>query len=444
MCDVHTNAMTVPDHFYTLSHDQKNAVRATANWRLSAFVLFLFIISALGTIHRDINQGFDEVAHVSYVAYLQHSGDTWPEFAKMPMLDPSSFRFTRVVNYLNHPPPYYLLMARLGPTLEGHPEALIFHRLLNVALDTIGLAALMAIGLAAGLPRSTFCAYIVPIACIPLLPLLAGSVSNDNPAFAGGAIATLGAYQLLLSGSRTWLLTALGGVVVASWAKFTALLLAGGLVGGVLLWLLWRGRVPSRWIAPIAVAALLACAPYFALIAQYGSPTPMTVGEITKVRTEAALFGWDHAEHLGPIAYISHFITEFTIEWIPTWKALDASYCTFLIPIASALCAYAGTLVAIRRIVSGNAAALDVVIVAGALAFAGTLVIHVIFNYRLHVEFGWLSSAYPRYYLPLAAPFPLAGLALLGEIRSSSVRAILLVLLIAGPVVVRLLLEPLV
>jgi hypothetical protein len=159
---------------------------------------------------------------------------------------------------------------------------------------------------------------------------------------------------------------------------------------------------------------------------------------------EAALFGWDQAEHLGPIAYISHFITEFTIEWIPWWKALDAPSCAFLIPIASALCAYAGTLVAIRRIVSGNAAALDVVIVAGALAFAGTLVIHVIFNYRLHVDFGWLSSAYPRYYLPLAALFPLAGLALLGEIRSSSVRAILLVLLIAGPVLVRLLIEPLV
>ena len=435
--------MTVPDHFYALSHDQENAVRA-ANWRLGAFVLLLFVISALGTIRRDIsNQGFDEVAHVSYVAYLQHSGDTWPEFAKMPMLDPASFRFTTDVNYLNHPSPYYLLLARLGPVLEGHPEALIFHRLLNVALDTIGLAALIAIGLAAGLPRSTFCAYVVPIVCIPLLTLLAGTVSNDNPAFAGGAIAMLGAYQLLLSGSRIWLLAALGGVVVASWAKFTGLLLAGGLVGGVLLWLLWRGRLPSRWIAPIAVAALLACAPYFALMAQYGSPTPMTVGELAKITKEAAQFGWDRAEHLGPFAYVSHFILEFTVEWMPPWKPRDTYFYALVIPLMSALCAYAGTVVAIRRVVSGKAAALDVLIVAGALAFAGTLVIHVFFNYRLHVDYGWLSSAYPRYYLPLAALFPLAGLPLLAEARSQSVRAILFVLLIAGPVVFRLLLEPL-
>jgi hypothetical protein len=435
--------MTVPDQFYTLAHVQENAVSATGNRRLGALVLLLFIISALFTIHRDINRGFDEVAHVSYVAYLQRSGDAWPAFAKMPMLDPSSFRFTGAANYLNHPSPYYLLLAWLGPDLEGHPEALVFHRLLNVALDALGLAALIAIGLAAGLPRSTFCAYIIPIACIPVLTLLAGSVSNDNAAFAGGAVATLGAYQLLVSGRQTWLLVALGGVVVASWAKFTALLLAGGLVGGVLLWLLWRGRLPSRWIAPIAVAALLACAPYIALMVQYGSPTPMTAGELAKVTTEAAQFGWAGAERLGLSAYVVHFVTEFALEWIPPWKPFSALYFALVIPIAAAICAGAGTLVAIRRIASGNAASLDVVIAAGALAFAATFVIHIVFGYRLHMEFGWLSSAYPRYYLPLAAIFPLAGLALLGEIKSSSARTILLGLLIAGAVVFRLLLEPL-
>jgi hypothetical protein len=436
--------MVAPDHIDALSHDQENAVRTAANWRIGAFVLLLFIVaSALGTIHKDIDRGFDEVAHASYVAYLQHSGDTWPAFEKMPMLDPSSFRFTSDANYLNHPSPYYLLLARLGPDLEGHPQAMLFHRLFNVALDAIGLAALMAIGLLARLPRLTFCAYIVPIACIPVLTLLAGSISNDNAAFAGGAIATLGVYQLLVSGSRAWLMVALAGVIVASWAKFTALLLAGGMVGGVLLWLLWRGRIPSRWVAPIAIGVLLACAPYIALIAQYGSPTPMTAGEATKIKTEAAAFGWANVERLGPLAYALHFITEFVFEWIPPWKPFGALYGALAIPITAALCAYAGIVVAVRRVVSGKAAPLDVVIVAGALAFVGTFVIHVVFSYRLHVEYGWLSSAYPRYYLPLAALFPLAGLALLSEIRQPSTRAALLVFLIVSPVVFRLLLEPL-
>jgi len=47
-----------------------------------------------------------------------------------------------------------------------------------------------------------------------LVPL-AGSITNDNAAFAGGGIATLAAFQLLATGSRSWLLAALGGVIVA-------------------------------------------------------------------------------------------------------------------------------------------------------------------------------------------------------------------------------------
>jgi hypothetical protein len=277
-----------------------------------------------------------------------------------------------------------------------------------------------------------------------VLALLAGAVSNDNAAFAGGAIATLGAFHLLVGGSRGWLLAALGGMIVASWAKFTALLLAGGLVAGVLLWLLCRGRLPSRWIVPIAIAALLACAPYVALSVQYGSPTPMTPGEVAMIKTEAAKFGWDRAEHLGPLAYAAHFVAEFILEWMPTWKPRNAlNYAALLIPVTAALCGFAGILVAVRRIASGKEAALDVVIVAGALAFAATFVIHGMFSYRLHTQFGWLTSAYPRYYLPLAALLPLAGLALLSAIKQRSARAILLAFLIAGPVVFRLLEEPL-
>ena len=100
-------------------------------------------------------------------------------------------------------------------------------------------------------------------------------------------------------------------------------------------------------------------------------------------------------------------------------------------------------MVAVRPIADGKARPLDIVVVSGALAFAGTFVIHGIFSYRLHTEFGWLTTAYPRYYLPLAAVVPLAGLTLAGAIEQPRVRVILLVFLIAGPVVFRLLGAPL-
>jgi hypothetical protein len=436
--------MPALSNFDTSSQDQ-SAVAAKANWLVCAFVLLLFVVAAtLGAIRKDVTLGFDEVAHASYVAHLQHSGETWPAFEDMRMLDPSSFKFTRDANYLDHPSPYYVLLARIGPTLEGHPEAILFDRLFNALLAAIGFAALMAVGLVAKLPRLTLYAYIVPIAGIPVLAPLAGAINNDNAAFAGGGIATLAALRFLSTESRAWLIAALGGVILASWAKFTALLLVGGLVGGVLLWLLWRGRLPSRSVGLIAIAALLAVAPYVALFVQYGSPTPRTPGQIAMIKSGALAVGWDSAERMTPASYATHFVSEFVLEWMPILKPRNAlNYAALTIPITAALCAFVGFLVAVQRIAYEKAGPLDIVVAAGVLAFAGTFLIHGIFSYQLHTEFGWQATAYPRYYLPLAAIVPLAELSLLGAIKQPSARAILLVFLIAGPLVFRLLGAPL-
>jgi hypothetical protein len=436
--------MHAPSNFNTSSQDQ-TAVAAKANWRVCAFVLLLFVVAAtLSAIRKDVTRGFDEVAHASYVAHLQHSGETWPAFEDMRMLDPSGFGFTSEANYLDHPSPYYVLLARIGPTLEGHPEAILFDRLFNVLLVAIGLAALMAVGLVAKLPRLTLYAYIVPIAAIPVLAPLAGAINNDNAAFAGGGIATLAVLQLLKTENRAWLIAALGGVILASWAKFTALLLVGGLVGGVLLWLLWRGRLPSRWVGLIVIAALLAVAPYVALFVQYGSPTPRTPGQIAMIKSGALAVGWDSAERMTPASYAAHFVSEFVLEWMPTLKPRNAlNYAALAIPITAALCALVGFLAAVQRMAHEKAGPLDIVVAAGMLAFAATFLLHGIFSYELHTEFGWQTTAYPRYYLPLAAIVPLAGLSLLGAIKQPSARAILLVFLIAGPLVFRLLGAPL-
>jgi hypothetical protein len=442
---MHTGTMLAPTDFSSPAHDREGTATADTNWRICAFVLLLFIVaSTLSAFHKDVTRGFDEVAHASYVAHLQHSGETWPAFADLRMLDPLSFRFTDEANYLDHPSPYYLLLARLGPALEGHPGAIVIHRLFNVALVAIGLAALMAIGLIAKRPRLTLYAYIVPIACIPVLAPLAGAINNDNATFAGGSIATLAAYQLLNTGSRTWLWAALAGVIIASWAKFTALLLAGGLVGGVLLWLVWRGRLPLRWIVPIAIAALVAIAPYVVLFAQYCSPTPETPGQIAMIKTGVLAVGWDSAVRMSPLSYALHFISEFIQQWMPTLKSRNALNDAMLaIPVIAALCAFAGCALAVRRIARGKPETLDIVVTSGMLAFVATFAIHLAFSYQIHLKFGWQTTAYPRYYLPLVAIFPLAALCLLDAIKQPAARATLLGFLIAGPVIFRLLGAPL-
>ncbi len=81
--------------------------------------------------------------------------------------------------------------------------------------------------------------------------------------------------------------------------------------------------------------------------------------------------------------------------------------------------------------------------VAGTLALALTFALHVRHSYADHLATGWLMEAYPRYYLPLVAIVPLAGLSLAGAVRSPRWRAGLLAFLIAGPIVFRLLGAPL-
>jgi hypothetical protein len=89
-----------------------------ANWRACVFVLLLVVVAGtLCALRKEVTRGFDGLAHASYVAAIQHSGALWPALEDLRMLDPASFQFTAQANYLNHPAPYYALLA--GVPLAG-------------------------------------------------------------------------------------------------------------------------------------------------------------------------------------------------------------------------------------------------------------------------------------------------------------------------------------
>ncbi len=409
-----------------------------------AIILLLFVLSAaLSAQRKDVTQGFDELAQVSYVAALQRSGEIWPALDTLRMLDPVTFRFTGEANYLNHPPLYYALLARIGPSLENHPDAILAHRFLNIILGAIGLAAAMAIGLIARLDRLRLYAYFLPLAVIPVLAPLAGAVNSDNLAFAGGAIATLAAWQLVKNGRTAWLLAALTGVVLASSAKLTGLLLTGGFMAGVLVYLLWHRRLRREWMLIISVAAILAVAPYAWFIAQYGSPTPNTAAQIALLENGARATGWADAARLSLPSYVAHFLTDFIVGWMPALAPRNAlNYAVLVLPIGALLCGLAGIIVSLRRLIRREDTAMDVIVVAGATAIAATLACHMAFSYSRHLATGWMMDAYPRYYLPLAVVFPLAGISLLSAVDRPRWRSALIAFLIAGPLLFRLLGAP--
>jgi hypothetical protein len=413
------------------------------NLAVVVIILLLFVAAAaFSAARKDVTRGFDEVAHLSYVAEMQRGG--WPALEKLRMLDPQTFRFTAKANYLNHPPFYYALLAALGPRLENHPGAVLFYRFLNILIAALGLAAAMAIGLVAGFDRLRLYAYCVPLACIPVLAPLAGAVNPDNAAFAGGAVALLAGWQLVATRRTAWLLAALAGVFVASWAKLTGLLLSGGFLAAVFLYLIWRGEFRRVWIFPIALAAALAVVPYAIFMAQYGSPTPNTPAQIALLESGSRLTGWAEAPRLSFPAYAIHFLAAFVAGWMPTLMPRSAlNYLALAIPLAALLCAFAGLGLSLRRLARRREITPDIIIVAGFLTLAVTFAGNIVFSYGRHLATGWMMDAYPRYYLPLAAIVPLAGLSLAAAVTPPRWRAALIVFFIVGPLIFRLIGAPL-
>jgi hypothetical protein len=425
------------------------AARAPGNGLVAAVILALFVLAAIvSAARKDITQGFDEVAHVSYVAQIQHDRDMAPALPTLRLLDPHSFQFTGTANYLNHPPMFYALLAQLGPQLEGDPRALFTYRLIDIAIAAIGLAALLGIGLAARWPRLEFYAYAVPLGCTPVLVPLAGAVNNDNLAFCGGALALLGVWQLLTTGRESFLALALAGVVVAGWAKLTGLLLSAGLVAGVVAYMYWRRQLPwtRTWGCIIALGLVfaLAAAPYAAYVLRYGSPTPETPAQIALLTDGARAAGWAEVPRQSFPRYLVYFVGAFVADWMPTLTARsDLNYAALVMPVEALGCALAGLVLSLRRLWRRQERVLDVVVIAGALSICVTFAVHVIYSYGRYVATGWLMDAYPRYYLPLIAIVPLACLSLLAALPAPRWRNGLLAFLIAGPILFRLFGAPL-
>jgi len=365
-------------------------------------------------------------------------------FETTQLLDPHTFEFTAEPNYLNHLPLFYALLAAIGPKLEGHPRALLDDRLIDVALVAAGLTALLALGLTASFSRAEFYAYAMPLVWIPVLVQLAATVTNDDPAFFGGALATLGVWQLAATGRGLWLACALVGMAVAAWAKLTGLLLTASMVGAALIYLQWRGRMRSSWMIAAAVALVLAAAPYGVYLWQYGSPTPETPAQIALLEDGARAAGWIDLPRRSLAAYSASFIVAFIADWMPVLGVRSTfNYAMLAIPVAAFVCALAGGALSLRRVWLRQETPRDVVVIAGMFALAATLAIHIGSSYSRHLATGWMLDAYPRYYLPLAAIVPLAGLSLAAVIEAPRWRAGLLAFLIAGPILFRIFGAPL-
>jgi hypothetical protein len=404
---------------------------------ISVTILVLFVASATASAFRKpITQGFDEVAHISYVAHLQTDGPKWPGFSEIRMIDPVTFKFDAEQNYLNHPPFYYWLVAALGPHVVQHPASLTVDRLLNVVLVATGLVALLVLARRMKLEQTEFYAFTIMIVATPILASLAGSVNNDNLGLLGGALALLGLHAYVGSSRRTWLIVACCGLLAASAAKLTGLLLVGTTLTVVVALLAIHRKFCRLDAAIVAIALAVAVAPYVLFFIQYGSPAPNTPAQIAMLTSSAAAAGWAEEPRMGFAEYALFFLKSFLVEWMPVLRPRGMFHLALLaLPATIILVSIAGWIVSIRALLNGAARPADFIVIAGMAAFASTLAIHIAFSYERHLQTGWMMDAYPRYYLPLIAIVPMAALAGSSAILNIRWRSALLCFLVVAPIV---------
>jgi hypothetical protein len=381
----------------------------------AALVLIFVVSSSFAAFHKDVTKGFDELAHISYVAELQ-AKPQGVGLDHLRMLDASSFGYTATPSYLNHPPAYYRAMAALGPKVEGAPGSIVWYRLMNIAVAALGLALLFALSLSIALSATEALILLVSLFCIPVLPALAGSVNNDNAGFLAGALVLFGSWRFLGSGRTPDLGTALLGLVIAGAAKLTALMLCGSFL--FLLFLLARPKM-SRFQWSLTMAAIaLAAIPLLTVWIDYGSPAPDTPGQHALLVDGSNVAGWAGRPRLSAVGYAGHFVSEFIAGWKPLLtERTPLQAFMLLLPSFTIMLAAAGIVRMVQALLRPKRAPSETVfVVAGSAAIAATFLVHMAFSYRRHLETGWMMDAYPRYYLPLAFIIPLAALMLVRSI----------------------------
>jgi hypothetical protein len=400
-------------------------------------VLAHFSLCASFALAAPFAAGFDEHAHLSYIAHIAERGDLAPSFDDMYLVgldDEPAWTVRR--NYLNHPSPYYVALAWLTEALGASgPATVILLRLANAALSAAALALVLQIGLRADWTPSARVVFGVTLATVPTLPILGGLVNNDNLAWFGGALCCLGAFGVLKDGpSGKGLAQLVGGFVLASVAKLTAAMLAGGLLIGTLLAVGgregWRSLADRRVLLGLAFASL-ALLPYIHLWAEYGSPAPYTGGQAAMLEERLAEIPEWRDQRYGLPRYVTHFFWSLVLFWPTLLPRTDFELMLLVAPLTCLWVAAAGFLATVGSVRRGSRDPVEILVLCGVIAMAAVLAVHLGFTFLRHLETGWLKGVYPRYYFPLLAVVP-AACAIAVTRRNSWPVATLIVVLSLG------------
>ena len=381
----------------------------------------------------------DEPVHVSYVAWLEETGDCLPRYEEMHLLEADG-RFGAQPSYLAHPPAYYHLLRGLARVTGGVPAGPLDAatrrlRALSAPLFAAAAALFLWLGFRRAAPIPAHALYAATIATVPPLAFVGSAVNNDVLAFLAGGLALLGLARLLegRAGATTGALVG-SGLALALLSKATAGLLALLAVAAALAF----ARRAVRWErdAPFLLALapwlLLPALHYVPILLRYGTPVPSLEVVDPEAFARSVFAVAPDASRLGLVPWALKLLEVFGSTWLSliahVWLPVG-SLPTLAGPALAALLAALGLLRG-RRADGSDDAPLDDLIRAGAVALAATLLVNLAWARDGYVATGRLGGLHARYYLPLLPVLALAGARGLERLPARSLLAAAAVLLL--------------
>ena len=331
----------------------------------------------------------DELEHLSTVARLQETGRLKPDYREQTTLRIDDFsQWDTRPNYIGHPSPYYLLLARVLDRRLPPERAILMPRVVSFALILAGVILALHAGVGwFGRDAVAFGVFAVGLTLCPELLSVARQVNNDALALLGGGLAYCGVSGHLAAEPRRWREWGIaGGLALAAWAKPNAGLEVGFFLGALLL-LERPGR--TRLTVAIVAGGVVGLIPYIPIVLRYGAIVPVSAEGIWEVHSMGSF-----------AAYWPVFLFNLGHSWgflktgiWPVTQALEVvrSMAFWVSAAAVGWCVWAA-----RR---GRASAAGSVAGAAVIAFAMVVPIHLYFA-AMKLGFSIPAASF-RYYLPL-------------------------------------------
>lgn len=363
-------------------------------------LIIVFLLSFVGlqasgmAVKTPLGAPPDERAHLSYIHDVMQPGAWMPDYRAGEI-----YEMEDNINYLKHPALYYSALGLFGQAvgLDVYEDLRVF-RFINVGIVLVGLAFFIGFCLRMGVGWFATSLLTLSVTAVPMFGYIAGSVNNDNLAYAAVAVVFFGLAKGV-SGALPGFGWVAFGFVVAALTKVTA---GAFLSFFLLIYLLreWRRlpvffSQPRFWVS--AFAAISIVAGYYLIVRwQYGSFLPSPRYLYTLAPPD---------QLIGFSRYFEEFLQKMVgrgagvmghMSFSPLrWPANIFYAGMFLLPLFFWL---------VLRIVSPWRSADPVRLrLADSLLFGllGVLGLHLTIGYEAYSNTGALGGMQPRYYLYL-------------------------------------------